>query len=180
MFTFSIFQSLDLKSIAPLRETATLKITKLSKDGVFGQTLSNFKSVKLNVVVPKYINILDWSVDRALVNAAKWRLKQNQLFKVKVQRSIESEVHNLVANLNSSLKRLQLLENNVSVAEKSFEITRQWYSDGDIDSQSLVLERNGLNTANTSHIIACINYQLMLADLMRKTFFDFQKNELIK
>ncbi|MFA5046518.1 MAG: TolC family protein [Paludibacter sp.] len=125
------------------------------------------------------VPILDFGENRALVNAAKSRLKQNVIRKEEVQRSIEREVRNLVADLNSSLKRLQLLEKNVSVAEKSFEITRQRYSDGDIDSQALALERTRLNTAYTSHLRAYINYQLLLADIMRKTFYDFQKNKLI-
>jgi len=126
------------------------------------------------------VPILDGGENRARVNAAESTLKQNQLRKEDVQRGIEREVRNLVANLNSSLKRLQLLEKNIVVAEKSFEITRQRYSDGDIDSQSLALERTRLNTAYTSHLRSYISYQLLLADIMRKTFYDFQKNELIK
>lgn len=125
------------------------------------------------------VPILDWGENRALVNAAKARLKQNQFRKEEVQRAIESEVRNLVADLNSSLKRLQLLEKNVSVAEKSFEITRQRFADGDVDSQGLALERNRLNNAYISHLRSYINYQLFLADLMRKTFYDFSKDEPI-
>ncbi|HOG05555.1 MAG TPA: TolC family protein [Paludibacter sp.] len=132
--------------------------------------------VGLSISIP----LLDWGENRALVNAAKSRLKQNELQKTEVQRSIEREVRNLVADLNSSLKRLQLLEKNVVVAEKSFEITRQRYSDGDIDSQALALERNRLNNAYNSHLRSYISYQLMLAELMRKTFFDFQRNKLVE
>jgi outer membrane protein TolC len=73
-----------------------------------------------------------------------------------------------------------LLEKNVAVAEKSFGITRQRFSDGDIDSQALALERNRLNNAYNSHLRAYINYQLMLADLMRKTFYDFRNGEVVK
>jgi outer membrane protein len=126
------------------------------------------------------IPILDWGENRALVRAAEARLKQNVLRKEEVMRGIEREVRNLVDDLNSSLKRLQLLEKNVKVAEKSFEITRQRFSDGDIDSQALALERNRLNNAYNSHLRAYISYQLKLADIMRKTFYDFQKNEEIK
>lgn len=132
--------------------------------------------VGFTVTVP----ILDFGENKALVKAAEARLKQTQLRKDEVQRTIEREVRNLVADLNSSLKRLQLLEKNIVVAEKSFEITRQRFSDGDIDSQGLALERKRLNTAYTSHLSAYTGYQLVLADLMRKTFYDFQKNELIK
>lgn len=126
------------------------------------------------------VPILDWGENRALVRAAEARLQQNVLRKEEVQRTIEREVRNLVDDLNSSLRRLQLLEKNVKVAEKSFDITRQRFSDGDIDSQALALERTRLNNAYNSHLRAYINYQLKLADIMRKTFYDFQKNEEIK
>jgi outer membrane protein len=94
-----------------------------------------------------------------------------------VKRAIEREVLNLVDEVSSSLKRLQLLEKNVNVAEKSFEITRARFTDGDIDSQALALERERLNNAYTSHLSSYINYRLRLADLMRKTFFDFQNEK---
>lgn len=126
------------------------------------------------------VPILDFGENRARVKSAQARLAKNELQKTEIQRNIEREVRNLVADLNSSLKRLQLLEKNVIIAEKSFEITRQRYSDGDIDSQALALERNRLNTAYTSHLSAYIKYQLMLADIMRKTFYDFKRNELLK
>lgn len=140
-----------------------------------GRRPANF-GVGLSLSIP----ILDWGENRALVRAAQASQQQNKLRKEEIEREIETEVRNLVANINNNLKRLQLLEKNVEVAEKSFEITRQRFSDGDIDSQALALERNRLNTAYTSHLGAYINYQLTLADLMRKTFYDFQNDILIE
>ncbi len=140
-------------------------------------SLQDFKNrprnfgIGFNITVP----ILDWGENRALVNAAKAQLQQNFYRQEETKRSIEREVLNLVDELNSSLKRLQLLEKNVLVAEKSFSITRQRFSDGNIDSQALALERERLNNAYNSHLRAYINYQLMLADIMRKTFYDFQR-----
>ncbi len=132
--------------------------------------------VGLTVTIP----ILDWGENRALVRAAESRLKQSNYRKEEVEREIETEVKNLIAGINSNLKRLQVLEKNVLVAEKSFEITRQRFSDGDIDSQDLALERNRLNNAYTSHLRAYINYQLSLADLTRKTFYDFRTQQEVK
>lgn len=126
------------------------------------------------------IPILDWGENKAMVRAAESRLKQFTYRKEEVEREIEREVKNLIASINSNLKRLQLLEKNVLVAEKSFEITRQRYSDGDIDSQNLALERNRLNNAYTSHLRAYINYQLSLADLTRKTFYDFRIQQEVR
>ena len=128
--------------------------------------------VGFSVSVP----IFDWGENRALVRAAEARIKQSMLDKEDYQRNIETEVRNLVANIGTTLKRLQLLEKNVTVAEKSFEITLQRFSDGDIDSQALALERTRLNTAYTSHLSAYINYQMTLTDLMRATLYDFQKD----
>jgi outer membrane protein TolC len=136
---------------------------------------SNF-GIGLTITIP----ILDWGVNRSLVRATEARQKQNLLRREEVNREIETEVRNLVAGINSNLKRLQLLEKNVEVAEKSFSITLGRYTDGDIDSESLALERNRLNTAYTSHLRAYINYQLSLADLMRKTFYDFQNDRIIE
>ena len=119
------------------------------------------------------IPIIDWGRNKRLVKAAEARQKQYYLGKEDEERGIEVEVRNLVANLQTTLKRLQSLEKNVSVAEKSYGITLQRYTDGDIDSQALALERNRLNTAQQNHLNAFINYQLLLSDLTRKTFYDF-------
>ncbi len=124
-----------------------------------------------------HIPIIDWGENKAQVQAAEARLQQNMYEKEQVLRTIETEVKNLVANLSSSLRRLQLLEKNVLVAEQSFEITRARFADGDIDSQSLALERERLNSAYTSHLDAYIQYELNLADLMRKTLYDYKNNQ---
>ena len=129
--------------------------------------------VGLTVSVP----ILDWGENKARVRAAEARQRQNYLAKEELERSIETETRNSVAQLNNNLKRLQLLEKNVLIAEKSFEITLQRFSDGDIDSQTLALERNRLNSAYRNHLSAYIAYQLSLADIMRKTLYDFEKGE---
>lgn len=126
------------------------------------------------------IPIVDWGENKALVKAAEARLQKNIYEKEAMARSIETEIKNLVADLNSSLKRLQLLERNVLVAEKSFEITRNRFSDGDIDSQALALERVRLNNAYTSHLEAYIQYELNLADIMRKTFYNYKNKKHIQ
>lgn len=131
--------------------------------------------IGFNVSIP----IIDWGQNRARVNSAKAQLQRNLYSQEETKRNIEIEIRNLVSELNSSLSRLQLLEKNVVVAEKSFSITRQRFSDGNIDSQALALELERLNNAYNSHLRSYINYQLMLANIMRKTFYDFQRDESI-
>ena len=135
------------------------------------------RPVNYGVGVTLSVPLLDWGENKARVRAAEARQRQNYLAKEELERSIETETRNSVAQLNNNLKRLQLLEKNVVIAEKSFAITLQRFSDGDIDSQTLALERNRLNSAYRNHLSAYIAYQLSLADIMRKTLYDFEKNE---
>ena len=125
------------------------------------------------------VPLLDWGENKSRVRAAEARQRQNFMAKEDLERSIETETRNAVAQLNNNLKRLQLLEKNVSIAEKSFAITLQRYTDGDIDSQTLALERNRLNSAYRNHLSAYIAYQLSLADIMRKTLYDFEADQAV-
>lgn len=185
---------LNVKSVKSKGMIKTDLNASVGFDGTYGQAMSGsfLNSVKgsyKNMMTGRFnsyglgfsvtVPILDWGENRARVNIAKANLQQTMYRQEENKRNIEIEVRNLVDELNSSLKRLQLLEKNVQVAEKSFSITRQRFSDGNIDSQSLALERDRLNTAYRSHLSAYINYQLLLADIMRKTFYDFQRESTI-
>jgi outer membrane protein TolC len=156
--------------------------TKNSIGDAFNGSYDDYQDRPVNFGIGFSVNIpiLDWGENKSLVRAAEARLQQNVYEKEAIKRSIETEVRSLVADLNSSLKRLKLLEKNVAIAEKSFAITRSRFSDGDIDSQDLALERERLNNAYTSHLSAYINYELNLANLMRKTFYDFEKDCAVK
>ena len=152
----------------------------------YGNTIQNSASdfvdrpINYGVGITLSVPLLDWGENKARVRAAEARQRQNYLAKEELERSIETEIRNSVAQLNNNLKRLQLLEKNVTIAEKSFAITLQRFTDGDIDSQTLALERNRLNSAYRNHLSAYIAYQLSLADIMRKTLYDFEKGEGIE
>ena len=152
-------------------------------DTPYGRTIRNSatdfadRPINYGVGITISVPLLDWGENKARVRAAEARQRQNYLAKEELERSIETEIRNSVAQLNNNLKRLQLLEKNVTIAEKSFAITLQRFTDGDIDSQTLALERNRLNSAYRNHLSAYIAYQLSLADIMRKTLYDFEKGE---
>ena len=122
------------------------------------------------------IPIIDWGQNKRLVRAAEARQKQYYLSKDDEERGIEIEVRNLVASLKTSLQRLQALEKNVIVAERSYTITFQRFNDGDVDSQDLSMELTRLNTAQQNHLSAFVDYRLQISDLMRRTFYDFEND----
>ncbi len=127
------------------------------------------RGIALSITIPLW----DWQVNKNQVLAQKARLRKQKMALSDLRITIERDIRNTVKELENSLKRLQLLEKNVAVAEKSFEISKQRFANGDINSQALALDRNRLSQAYNSRLNALINYKLLLADVKRKTFYDF-------
>jgi len=144
----------------------------------FSNTWQNLNSRRgsFGVGLTLSIPIIDWGENKAKVHSAQSTLELNKIQMDYEKIDIERDIRTTVNRLQSSLRRLQLLEKNVTVAEKSFEISRKRYANGDIESQAMALERDRLNTAYTSRLDSYIVYKLLLSDVMRKTFFDFEKN----
>ncbi|MBN1116082.1 MAG: TolC family protein [Bacteroidales bacterium] len=130
------------------------------------------KGVALNINIP----IIDWGVNKSLVKAAI-ASQEREKYSLDLEKiTIEREIRNTVNQLHSSLRRLQLLEKNVKVAERNFEISKARFTNGDIDAQTLALDRTRLNNAYVTHLNAYISYKLLIADLSRKTFYDFEND----
>lgn len=130
------------------------------------------KGISLTFTIP----LLDWGSNRQMIKLYKSQLIQNQLSYEYQTINIENEIINSINSFNSSLRRLLLLEKNVKLAEKSFEISYLRFTNGDIDAEALGLDRIRYNTAQKSYLDAYISYKLLLLDLNRKTFFDFENN----
>ena len=150
--------------------------------GTFDQTWQNLTSRpgSFGVGLTASIPIVDWGENKARVQSAIASLKQDQLQMEDNKITIERDIRTQVDRLQSSLRRLQLLEKSMVVAEKSFDISRQRYANGEIDSQSMALERERLNGAYNTRLDAYITYKLLLSDLMRKTFYDFEKDKPVQ
>ncbi|RLD14152.1 hypothetical protein DRI50_05860 [candidate division KSB1 bacterium] len=127
------------------------------------------RGVALTVNIPLW----DWGVNKNQVLAAKAQLKKMQLSLNDSRITIIRDIRNTVLELKTSLRRLQLLEKNVQVAEKSYAISKKRFANGDINSQALALDRNRLSQAYNSRLNALISYKLQLANVKRKTFYDF-------
>jgi outer membrane protein len=144
----------------------------------FGDTYTDLKNRPGNKGIALNINIplIDWGVNKSLVRAAQAN-QQSQKYAMDLEKvNIEREIRNTVNQLHSSLRRLKLLEKNVEVAERNFSISQSRFTNGDIDAQTLALDRARLNTAYLSHLDAYISYKLYIADLTRKTFYDFEND----
>ncbi len=133
------------------------------------------KGISFDLSIP----IWDWGVNKARVRAAQSRLRNAEYTLENERVNVIRDIRETVNQLRSSLRRLTLLEKNIIIAEKSFEISQKRFANGDIDSQTLALNRNRLNQAYKTKLEAFISYKLAVADLMRKTFYDFETSQEI-
>jgi outer membrane protein len=156
----------------------TYPIDYSNGDG-FNHTFSDMLKTEPNrgVTLSLKIPILDWGSNRALVKLKQSQLKQNQMQLNNQIVSIENEIRNMVGTLQSTLRRLQLLEINVKLAEKSYTISYARFTNGDIDAEALSLDRSRYNNTQQYYLTAYINYKLGLLDLNRRTFYDFENNK---
>ena len=134
------------------------------------------RGVALTVNIPLW----DWGVNKNQVLASKAQLEKMQLSLDDTRITIIRDIRSTVLELQTSLRRLQLLEKNVDVAEKSFAISKNRFANGDINSQALALDRNRLSQAYNSRLNALISYKLLLANIKRKTFYDFVNDQPVK
>ncbi len=145
----------------------------------FNYTYSDLSNRPGNFGVAFNINIplIDWGVNKSLVNAAVAERQREIYAKDLEMVNIEREIRNTSNQLHSALRRLKLLEKNVKVAERNFAISNSRFTNGDIDAQELALDRRRLNEAYISHLEAYISYKLLIADLARKTFYDWENDK---
>ena len=130
------------------------------------------RGLTFNLTIP----IFDWGKNRADVHAAEAQLYQNELGLQNLYVTIEREVRDVVRTLYETFDRVQMLAKSKEVSEKSFDISLQRFANGDITSVELARASDQLNTAKLSYLTAYNAYKLSLADLKRKTLYDFEND----
>jgi outer membrane protein TolC len=120
--------------------------------------------------------IADWGRSKNLVRREERRLTQQQLFQENTKRSIESEVRKIVRSVYEAEKRYRINQRNREVALESYRISELRFRNGDMTSQELSVEQERLSQVQLAYIDAYITYRLSVADLNRKTMYDFENN----
>jgi len=125
------------------------------------------------VVFTLSVPVWDWGVNRAEVQAAKSTLQTSELTLAEQKTTIQRQVREVVMRLRESEDQVGVLLKNQEVAQRAFDISLERFNNGDITSQELALDRNRLVQAKTSYLSAYVDYKLAVADLRRKTMWDF-------
>jgi outer membrane protein TolC len=182
-------QSIEIKRAKREREvkgniSAYYDFTGLSTrdDGTVGQLVgSSFENmidrpsnrgIALTVSYP----VADWGRAKNQIHHQQVRMKQRELDLSNTKRGIEREIREIVRNVYETEKRFRINQRNQEVAIKSYRISRMRFENGDMTGQELSIEQERLSQVQLSFIESYISYRLSVANLNRKTMYDFENN----
>jgi len=121
--------------------------------------------------------IFDWGRGSARIQQEMAELRETELSLKNKEVTIIREVRDIIRSVEEAKNRLKIHEINQEVAQRSYEISRMRFENGDITSQELGMEQERLAATQIDYLNAFITYQLAVADLKRKTMWDFKNNE---
>ncbi|MDR1223520.1 MAG: TolC family protein [Tannerella sp.] len=149
---------------------------------LFRSSFDNFvmrppnRGVTFTLSVP----ILDWGRGRNIVKSRQIRLKEKQLQLENTNDVIVKEIREIVRTVYEAEKRFRINQKNRDNATNSYRIARLRFENGDLSGQELAMEQERLSQVQLAFINAYITYQLALADLKRRTMWDFENNRSYK
>ncbi len=179
-------QEIELDQAERVREfsgniTAYYDMTGISTIGT-GSTVDLFKSsfedfterpANRGVTLTFSYPLLDWGRGRARVLQEEANLRSEKLDLDNWRTTIIREVRDVVRSVEEARNRLSIQEKNQEVAQRSYRISTMRFENGDITSQELATEQERLADTQLAYLDAFITYQVSVADLKRKTMWDF-------
>ena len=169
-FSGNISAYYDITGVSTLIEGPTKELFESSFDNFVDRPPN--RGVTLTLSYP----IFDWGRGSARVQQETAILRESKLSRENTKVSIIREVRDIVRTVEEAKNRLIIHEKNQQVAQRSYEISRMRFENGDITSQELGMEQERLATSQLDYLAAFIAYQVATADLKRKTMWDFQNN----
>ncbi|QOJ28498.1 MAG: TolC family protein [Ignavibacteriales bacterium] len=121
------------------------------------------------------IPVWDWNQNNLQSEAAQANLELSRLTASNQEQSVRKEITTVLSKIKAAKARVEVLSRSVEVAQKGFDISMERFKSGNITSFDLSQQQLRLTNAKLNSLRALIDYKLTLADLNRKTLYDFGK-----
>jgi outer membrane protein TolC len=166
----SISAYYDLTGVSTLNSGSTKELFNSSIDNI--RVRPPNRSIVFTVAIP----VADWGRSKSLYRRENYNLEEKRLTLVNAKTTIIKEIRDIVRTADESRIRLNIYEKNKEVSIKSYKISQLRFSNGELTSQQLAVEQERLSQVQLEYLNAYVTYQMALADLKRKTMWDFQNN----
>lgn len=160
----------DITGVSTIGEGSTQALFRSSFDNFVDRPPN--RGVTFTLSYP----IFDWGRGSARVQQEEASLRREELDLENSRITVMREVRDIVRTVEEARNRLEIHERNQQVAERSYQISRLRFENGDLTSQDLGREQERLAETQLNYLGAFITYQLAIADLKRKTMWDFKNN----
>jgi outer membrane protein TolC len=130
------------------------------------------RGVMLTLAYP----IADWGRAKNKVKSEEVKLKQRELDLDNQIRTIESEIREIVRSVQEAERRYRVNQKNQEVAIRSYRISQLRFENGDMSNQDLFIQQEQLVRVQISYIESYITYRLSVANLYRRTMYDFEND----
>lgn len=133
-------------------------------------------NISLSISVP----LFDWGRNSAMVQRqiASMRTQERQISES--EENLRRDVIDRINAVESAMRRLDVLEKSVQVAETSYSISQKRSERGEITLTDLLQAQNELNTAQNSYLDALIEYETAKAGLKEITLWDWENNRPVQ
>lgn len=118
----------------------------------------------------------DSGLNKARVSSAQTKLDHRKLDLEEERQKVVLQIRSVIARLREARDRLEVLKKSEDVALRSYEIDRFRFENGDISAQDLTRTWDDLTQSRQAYLVAYIQYQLAVADLKRRTYYDFEED----
>jgi len=167
----------ELSAFYDLSGISASELTDTGVSSLFNSSITDLRNRPRNkgVVFTLTVPLWDWGVNRAEVAAARASVTETELALTELRKTIVREIRAAINQVKEAENQLEVLKMSEERAEKSYQINTQRFENGDITSQELALDQERLTQARLAYLNAFIAYKLAIADLTRKTMYDFEK-----
>jgi outer membrane protein TolC len=160
----------DLMASYGLNKTKDVIDNSLFKDP------ANSKSISLNISIP----VWDWGANNLDIEAAQAQLMNLEMDHENRIIQAKQEIMDLLNQIELAKFRIDIAKRGLEIGSKSYEISTERFKSGQITSYEINLEQQRYTNAKLNELNSIIDYKLALADLKRKTFYDFENDVPIK
>ena len=164
----------DLTGLSTLGTGTTQELFNSSIDNI--RVRPPNRSIVFTLAIP----IADWGRSKSLYRRENFRLEEKKLILENTKNTIIKEIHDIVRTVDESRSRVGIYEKNKEISIRSYKISQLRFANGELSSQQLAVEQERLSQVRLEYLNAYITYQMALADLKRKTMWNFKNNTSYK
>ena len=137
------------------------------KDPEFDHSYRNFDKTQ-SLMMQFYLPIWDWGKNQARIAAAEAQIRSSVIQVEQNKNNVIRGLRDRINDLKNHIRRLDILSKSSVIAKRNYDISLKYFLENRIKSQELILTQNQLAETEESFVEAYYDYQIALADLLRK------------